>query len=168
MGGLSLSREGVYVKNLRAQESLAFVDTVVTDKTGTLTVHTYIPASIILTFTQCVVTLPRLTSKAIMLLPGRGRGWQENCLVLQDVGVRDASSDADLASLVEAWLYTSTGGTTSSSSSDPFDRAILALLAEEGGSVPVPSASRALPLEKMRAAYQSLLVGATTIADEAH
>lgn len=166
MGGLSLSREGVYVKNLRAQESLAFVDTVVTDKTGTLTVHTYIHASIILTSTQWV-TLPRLTSKAIMLLPGRGWGWQENCLVLQDVGVRDASSDADLASLVEAWLYTSTGGTTSSSSSDPFDRAILALLAEEGGSVPAPPASRALPLEKMRAAYQSLLVGATTIA-EAH
>lgn len=37
VGGQTLSRKNVYVKYLRAAENLGFVDTVLTDKTGTLT-----------------------------------------------------------------------------------------------------------------------------------
>lgn len=39
VGGLALSRRNIFVKNLKAQESLAYVDTLLTDKTGTLTVR---------------------------------------------------------------------------------------------------------------------------------
>jgi len=39
VGGMHLGRRGVYVKRLRAMESLAYVDTVVADKTGTLTAN---------------------------------------------------------------------------------------------------------------------------------
>lgn len=39
VGGMALSRRKIFVKNLRAQESLAYVDVVLTDKTGTLTVR---------------------------------------------------------------------------------------------------------------------------------
>ncbi|KAH3766482.1 cation-transporting P-type ATPase [Pelomyxa schiedti] len=39
VGAQSLSRSQIYIKRVRAMESLAFVDTVLTDKTGTLTTN---------------------------------------------------------------------------------------------------------------------------------
>lgn len=40
IGALSLSQVNLYVKDMKAIESLAFVDTILTDKTGTLTTNT--------------------------------------------------------------------------------------------------------------------------------
>ena len=45
VGALTLSHKNIYVKSLKAQESLAYVDTILTDKTGRYLFHPPTPRS---------------------------------------------------------------------------------------------------------------------------
>ena len=59
VGSQTLSRKNVYVKYLRAAENLGFVDTVLTDKTGTLTENKLILHS--MHFGECLVPANEMT-----------------------------------------------------------------------------------------------------------
>ncbi|KAG0592818.1 hypothetical protein KC19_1G283300 [Ceratodon purpureus] len=61
VGSQTLSRKNVYVKYLRAAENLGFVDTVLTDKTGTLTQNKLVLHS--MHFGECLVPANEITSR---------------------------------------------------------------------------------------------------------
>ena len=89
VGSQSLSRKNVYVKRLRAAENLGFVDTVLTDKTGTLTENKLKLHS--LHFGSGLD--PRESFSSGNLITGLG-----------------TSSEAGLKYLLEAWIFMSDMG----------------------------------------------------------
>jgi hypothetical protein len=92
VGSQTLSRRNVYVKFLRAAENLGFVDTVLTDKTGTLTENKLILHS--MHFGDCLVPANEITSR----IEESGSGFEallKAWVFMSEIG--DVAKESDIA-----------------------------------------------------------------------
>lgn len=107
VGSQTLSRKNVYVKYLRAAENLGFVDTVLTDKTGTLTENKLVLHS--MHFGECLVTAHEIVSA-------------------RDAEGFDVPS---FEALLKAWVFMSEIGDCAKENKDTADIAVVHALVEE-------------------------------------
>lgn len=106
VGSQTLSRKNVYVKFLRAAENLGFVDTVLTDKTGTLTENKLVLHS--MHFGECLVPAKDITSR-----------------------IAEGFDVTGFEALLKAWVFMSEIGDATRESKAENDIAIVHALVEE-------------------------------------